>query len=101
MEQRHYRFRRALDQALMLRGSRDFADLDEYRTYLIKLFEQLNSGRKPRLREEMERLGPLPDRRLDTAKRVRARMNSGSLVAVERNSYSVNSHRSKVHSRRI
>ncbi len=91
VEQRHYRFRRALDQALMLRGSRDFADLDEYRTYLDKLFEQLNSGRKARLREEMERLGPLPDRRLDTAKRVRARVNSGSLVAVERNSYSVNS----------
>ena len=91
VEQRHYRFRRALDQALMLRGSRDFADVDEYRTYLGKLFEQLNSGRKSRLREEMERLGPLPERRLDTARRVRARVNSGSLVTVERNSYSVNS----------
>jgi hypothetical protein len=91
VEQRHYRFRRALDQALMLRSSRDFADVDEYRTYLGKLFEQLNSGRKSRLREEMERLGPLPERRLDTARRVRARVNSGSLVAVERNSYSVNS----------
>ncbi len=91
VEQRHYRFRRALDQALMLRGSRDFADLYEYRSYLVKLFEQMNSGRKPRLREELERLGPLPERRLDTAKRVRARVNSGSLIAVERNSYSVNS----------
>ena len=91
VEQRHYRFRRALDQALMLRGSRDFADLEEYRIYLGKLFEQLNSGRKARLREELERLGPLPERRLDTAKRVRARVNSGSLIAVERNSYSVNS----------
>ena len=91
VEQRHYRFRRALDQALLLRGSRDFADLDEYRSYLDKLFEQLNSGRKPRLREELERLGALPERRLDTAKRVRARVNSGSLIAVERNSYSVNS----------
>ena len=91
VEQRHYRFRRALDQSLMLRGGRDFADLDEYRTYLVKLFEQMNSGRKARLKEEMELLGPLPDRRLDTAKRVRARVNSGSLVAVERNSYSVNS----------
>ncbi len=91
VEQRHYRFRRALDQALMLRGSRDFAALEEYRALLSKLFEQLNSGRKPRLKEELERLGPLPERRLDTAKRVRARVNSGSLIAVERNSYSVNS----------
>ena len=41
VEQRHYRFRRALDQALMLRGSRDFAGVDEYRAYLVKLFQQL------------------------------------------------------------
>ena len=72
VEQRHYRFRRALDQALMLRGSRDFAALEECRSFLGKLFEQLNSGRKPRLKEEMERMGPLPERRLDSAKRVRA-----------------------------
>jgi len=57
----------------------------------VKLFEQLNSGRKQRLAEEMDVLRPLPERRLDSAKRVRVRVNSGSLVAVERNSYSVNS----------
>jgi hypothetical protein len=91
VEQRHYRFRRALDQALMLRGSRDFAGVDEYRAYLVKLFQQLNGGRKPRLKEEMEWLRPLPERRLESVKRVRTRVNSGSLIVVERNSYSVNS----------
>ena len=30
VEQRHYRFRRAVDQALMLRGHRDFAERAEY-----------------------------------------------------------------------
>jgi hypothetical protein len=30
IEQRHYRFRRAVDQALMLRGQRDFAERAEY-----------------------------------------------------------------------
>ena len=34
---------------------------------------------------------PLPDRRLDSAKRVRVRVNTGSLIAVGRNNYSVNS----------
>ena len=91
VEQRHYRFRRALDQALLLRGSRDFSGVEEYRAYLGKLFEQLNSGRKVRLREEMERLRPLPQRRLESVRRIRARVNSGSLIVVERNSYSVNS----------
>src|SRR4051794_19578612 len=91
VEQRHHRFKRALDQALLLRGSRDFPRTEEYQTFLVKLFDQLNSGRKERLAEEMEVLRPLPDRRFDSAKRVRVRVNSGSLIAVERNSYSVNS----------
>jgi hypothetical protein len=91
IEQRHYRLQRALEQALLLRGSRDFAGLDDYRSFLGRLFAQLNSGRRARLAEEMELLRPLPDRRLESAKRVRARVNSGSLIMVERNSYSVNS----------
>ena len=91
IEQRHHRFKRALDQALMLRGSRDFADVEEYQAFLTKLFDQLNSGRKDKLAVEMEVLRPLPDRRFDSARRVRVRVNSGSLIAVERNSYSVNS----------
>lgn len=72
-------------------GPSQVAKLKEYRSYLGELFEQLNSGRKPRLKEEMERLRPLPERRLESAKRVRVRVNSGSLIVVERNSYSVNS----------
>jgi hypothetical protein len=91
IEQRHYRLQRALEQALLLRGSRDFSSVDEYRSFLARLFAQLNSGRRARLAEEVELLRPLPDRRLESAKRVRARVNSGSLIMVERNSYSVNS----------
>jgi hypothetical protein len=34
----------------------------------------------------MEVLRPLPDRRLESARRARVRVNSGSLIAVERNS---------------
>jgi hypothetical protein len=91
IEQRHHRFKRALDQALMLRGSRDFGQVEEYQSFLTKLFDQLNSGRKEKLAQEMEVLRPLPGRRFDSARRVRVRVNSGSLIAVERNSYSVNS----------
>jgi hypothetical protein len=91
IEQRHHRFKRALDQALMLRGSRDFGKVEEYQAFLAKLFEQLNSGRKEKLAQEMDVLRPLPERRFDSARRVRVRVNSGSLIAVERNSYSVNS----------
>jgi hypothetical protein len=91
IEQRHHRFKRALDQALMLRGSRDFGSTEQYQEFLAKLFDQLNTGRREKLAHEMEVLRPLPDRRFDSAKRVRVRVNSGSLIAVERNSYSVDS----------
>jgi hypothetical protein len=91
IEQRHYRFRRALEQALLLRGDRDFVTVEQYGAFLSKLFEQLNGGRQKRLAEEMERLSPLPDRRLESARRVRVRVNSGSLITAGRNSYSVNS----------
>lgn len=36
-EQRHHRLKRAVDQALMLRGSRDFASVADYRNRLLNL----------------------------------------------------------------
>jgi hypothetical protein len=91
IEQRHYRFKRALDQALLLRGSRDFGTQEEYQKFLGELFEQLNSGRKQKQAEELDVLRPLPDRRYEGAQRVRVRVNTGSLISVERNNYSVHS----------
>ena len=44
-----------------------------------------------RFKRALEQLRPLPDRRLESAKRVRVRVNSGSLIMVARNNYSVNS----------
>ncbi|MEE8441160.1 MAG: IS21 family transposase [Spirochaetia bacterium] len=92
VEQRHYRFKRALDQALILRGSRDFATRGEYAEYLEKLFTRLNGGRKQRFEEERERLRTLPGSRLDSCKRLGpTRVSSGSLIRVQNNSYSVHS----------
>src|SRR5260370_438775 len=90
-EQSHHRFKRAVEQALLLRGSRDFADLAEYRQFLKDLFVQRNAGRRSRLAEEMAVMGELPARRMESARRERVKVDSGSLIHVERNSYSVNS----------
>ena len=40
IEQRHHRYKKALDQALMLRGSRDFESREAYETFLQKLYTQ-------------------------------------------------------------
>jgi len=91
VEQRHYRLKRAVEQALLLRGSRDFASLTEYKQFLRLLLVQLNAGRRERVKTEMQYLKALPDARLESNKRVKVRVDSGSIIYVDRNVYSVHS----------
>ena len=65
--------------------------MTEYAQFLKDLFAQRNAGRRARLVEEMAVMGELPARRMESAKRERVKVDSGSLIHVERNSYSVNS----------
>jgi len=44
VEQRHHRFKRAVAQELMLRGSADFASVDEYRRFLDAMLSAGNFG---------------------------------------------------------
>lgn len=89
IEQRHHRFRLALEQSLMLRGSRDFESREQYLRYLRELFAQLNAGRRARLREELAVLHPLPAVRLDVCRKLRASVGPSSTVRVLNNTYSV------------
>jgi len=91
IEQRHHRFKRALEQSLLLRGSRDFADRAEYAAYLRQLFAQLNANRQARLAEELPLLRRLPLCRLEACKRLRVKVGSSSTIRVNHNAYSVNS----------
>lgn len=91
VEQRHYRLKEAVDQALMLRGSRDFDSRQSYELFLEKLFTELNSGRRERVAEERKHLRSLPSRRLESCKRIDVRVKSGSTIRVDGNAYSVDS----------
>lgn len=86
MEQRHYRLKQAAAQALMMRGSRDFASIADYEEFLGKLFARLNAERRVRLAQEMHVLRALLERRLDTTRRMKVRVSPGSLIQVHRNS---------------
>src|ERR1022692_2667826 len=68
VEQRHHRFKRAVAQELMLRGSADFASVDAYKSFLAAMLERLNAGRSERLKEEMEAMRELPARRMESFK---------------------------------
>src|SRR5262249_34533053 len=87
-EQSHHRFKEAVDQALLLRGSRDFANRTAYECFLREVLEQRNAGRARRLAEERAALRPLPPGRLECSKRVRVRVHPGSIIHVDRNIYS-------------
>jgi hypothetical protein len=89
VEQSHHRFKQAVDQALMLRGSRDFASRGDYQTFLKKLMAGRNANRKERFAEEMAVLSRLPSRRLEMARRLKARVDSGSTIHVGGNVYSL------------
>ena len=91
VEQRHFRLKRAIDQALLLRDSRDFQSVDEYKKFVRALVAQLNAGRRERLRIEMQYLQALPAGRLEGMKRERVKVDTGSLIYVDRNAYSVHS----------
>ena len=91
VEQRHHRFRKAVDQALMLRGHRDFESRRAYLALLRRVQGQLNAGRRDRLDEELAVLRRLPRGRLDACKRLDVRVGSSSTIRVLDNTYSVHS----------
>jgi Mu transposase, C-terminal domain len=90
-EQSHNRFKQAVDQALQLRGHRDFTDRAAYARFLRQVLDQRNAGRQKHLDEERTTLRPLPSGRLESYKRARARVGPGSVINVDRNTYSVDS----------
>jgi hypothetical protein len=91
VEQRHYRFKKALDQALFLRNSRDFVDRHDYELFIRRLFKQLNAGRRKRLLEEHKVLHRLPKHRIEACKQITTSVGPSSTIRVNHNVYSVES----------
>jgi hypothetical protein len=88
-EQSHHRFKEAVDQALLLRGGRDFDDRAAYERFLREVFARRNVNRAVRFAEERPRLRGLPARRLDAWHRRRVRVTQGSTIRIGSNVYSV------------
>jgi hypothetical protein len=89
VEQSHYRFKRAVGQALSLRGTRDFATRDEYAEFLRKLLQRRNGLRRERLATELAVLRPLPALRLEDYSVEMVKVTRNSTITVRHNLYSV------------
>ena len=92
VEQRHHRFKRALEQALLLRSSRDFDSRKDYECFLSELFCKLNKGRWLRQQQEQALLQALPESRLPVYTEYKDVYVSGaSTIRVRSNIYSIGS----------
>jgi hypothetical protein len=89
VEQEHRQFKRAVDQALRVRGSREFADRAAYNRFLQNLVKQRNLRRQEHWLEEREALRPLPMAPLELCREVRTPVSRFSTIQVLRNTYSV------------
>jgi hypothetical protein len=89
VEQSHYRFKEAVDQAVRVRGSRDFVDRRTYEAFLQNLVAKRNQSRTVRFAQEKEALRPLPNTQLALCKEVRVNVSRFSTIQVLGNTYSV------------
>ena len=91
VESSHNHFKKAVDQALMMRGSRDFPDKASYIAFLEGIVDSRNVNRKERFAEELEALQILPPQRMDSFRKVTPSVSRGSVIQVLGNTYSVHS----------
>jgi hypothetical protein len=89
VEQSHYRFKQAVDQALRVRASRDFASREAYERFLADLARVRNLKRSVRFATEQEALQPLPTTALAPCQELRVTVSQFSTILVKANLYSV------------
>jgi hypothetical protein len=63
IESAHGHLKQALEDALLLRGTRDFADLDAYRAFVDEIVGRRNANNRKRIELERTKLRDLPQRR--------------------------------------
>jgi hypothetical protein len=82
VEQSHRRFKEAVDQALRVRGSRDFATRAAYERFVHDLIHQRNQTRTARLTAEKVAVRPLPVTPLSPCKEMRVTVSRFSTISV-------------------
>jgi transposase len=89
VEQAHHRFKQAVDQALRVRGSREFATRSAYLRFLDDLVRNRNLTRRERWEQEQPTLRPLPATPLVPCRELRVSVTRYSTIQVLGNTYSV------------
>lgn len=91
IESRHGHLKVRLEQALLLRGSRDFGDVEAWRRFIAQVVARHNARRRDRVDAGRPCLRPLPERRSTEYDEARVRVISSGASCSER--CSTRSHR--------
>ena len=91
VEQRHYRLKQAVADALMLPGNLDVEDRAAYEHFIATIVDKLHASHRELFKKEAAKLRTLPRRRLETFTGRMARVANTSMVTVLRNTYSAHS----------
>jgi hypothetical protein len=89
VEQSHHRLKTAIDQALRIRGDRNFKDRRAYDQFIQKIVQKRNQKRDVRFALEIPLLQALPTTRLEHMREIHARVSRFSIINVLNNRYSV------------
>jgi len=89
VEKSHDLLKKAIDQALMLRGTRDFNSQSEYSEFIQTVVDDRNKVRTAAFSEEIDLLQDLPVRKYNAPKLALIRVSSASTVRIEGGIYSV------------
>jgi len=84
-------FKKAVDQSLIIRGSRDFDTIEQYKQFLQKIIDRMNQNCYKRFAEELEVLKELPNRRYDDYEIRTCKVGRGGTFRLLHNTYSAHS----------
>jgi transposase len=89
VEKSHDLLKKALDQALMLRGTRDFESQEAYEHFINKNVQKRNAERQARVVEEIDLLKDLPEGKYRAPQLTLVRVSRESTVRIKGCVYSV------------
>jgi len=85
----HGHLKRAVEDALLLRGARDFDDVDAYRRFIDEIVGRINARHAKRIDIERASLQPLPARRTTDFEEVTVRVTSSGGFLLRKVFYTV------------
>lgn len=89
VEAGHRALKSRLEQALLVRGSRDFSDRDAYERFIAGVVRKTNAARGPRVAEDIEAMRPLIVERLPEYTEIIVPVQGTSTIRVKSSAYSL------------